>query len=950
MSRRRRQDDQAPASPLDDESIRVRGARVHNLRSVDVDLPRDRLVVLTGVSGSGKSSLAFDTLFAEAQRRYIESLSGPARQFLDQMERPDVDSIEGLPPTVSVDQKTGTSSPRSTVATLTEIHDYLRVLFARTGIPHCPKCGESIRRQTPEQMVATVLALKVGQKVMVLAPLVRGRKGQHAEAFQAIRRAGLLRARVDGEVIEVTLDDPVLAKSRTHSIEAVIDRLVVREGIRARLAESIDLALKLGDGTILLTAQMETGWVDTPLSVHFACPTCGTGLEELEPRTFSFNSPYGACPACDGLGTTSPFDPELVIPDPSRSLAEGAVSPWSRLPSMGTASGGEPDWVDRFLRSSKLTRDRPLESWPSVVFNRFVHGDPETQNASSRSVPGILPELEALEQRTTSERIKQRFAEFRSPVTCEVCAGTGLRAEARSVTVSGETLPQFLERDLVDALARVQSLTFEEAQKPVGLPLVTEIERRLSFLNEVGLGYLTLARRADTLSGGELQRVRVATQIGSGLMGVGYVLDEPTAGLHPSDTERLLQSLFRLRDRGNSVIVVEHDEATIRAADWVVDLGPGAGPDGGQVVAFGPPEDLRILGESSTARYLSKPPALEGRGSGRLSRSQNHVLIRGARVRNLKGIDLTLPVGCLCAISGVSGSGKSTLAHEVIARSARRYLNHQGGRSIGCEAVEGLEAFNQFIAIDQSPIGRGPRSTPATAVGVFDEIRRVFARTREAKLRGYGASRFSFNVKGGRCEACEGLGVQRIRMSFLPDLTVRCSSCRGLRYNDGTLEVRFKGRSIGEVLELRVDESREFFSAHPRVLRGLQALHEAGLGYLTLGQSSSTLSGGEAQRVKLAAELGRAATGKTLYLLDEPTAGLHFDDVQRLIRVLEGLADQGNTVVVIEHNLDLLRASDWLIDLGPGGGDAGGRLVAMGTPQEVERAPESLTGRYLNIQ
>jgi excinuclease ABC subunit A len=925
----------------DRRAIRVRGARVHNLRDVDVDLPRDRLVVLTGVSGSGKSSLAFDTLYAEGQRRYIEGLSSYARQFLDQLERPDVDLVAGLPPTVSIDQKAGTSNPRSTVATVTEIHDYLRLLYARTGIPHCPSCGQAIRRQTPEQMVAGVLGMQQGRKVLVLAPLVRGRKGQHLDAFRAIRRAGLLRARVDGQVVEIQDDPPRLAKTKPHDIEAVVDRLVVRDGIRPRLAESIDLALKLGEGSVLLSAQADAGWEDRLLSVNFACPSCGAGFEELEPRTFSFNSPYGACPTCDGLGTLASFDPDLVIPDRSKSLAEGAVAPWRepRKKAHGAADLGHS--VLAFLDRHRLTADKPLDAWPAGLVGRFLQGEPE------HKFPGLLAELERAYNEAKTEARRAAMEAYRARTTCPDCGGARLRPEARAVTVGGRPIHEVSDLPIGESRLFFEGLRFEPPLDLVGPPLVREIVRRLEFLDRVGLGYLTLARGADTLSGGELQRVRLATQIGSGLVGVCYILDEPTAGLHPRDTGRLLDSLRELRDQGNSVVVVEHDEATIRAADWLIDLGPGAGPDGGIVVATGPPDDLSVTGESLTARYLRHEDRFEGPPHDRLARSPGWIVVVGASERNLKAIDARIPLGALTCVSGVSGSGKSTLVHDVLARAVRRALERSGPRPGAHERVEGLGAIDKMIEIDQTPIGRGPRSTPATYTGVYDEIRKVFARTREAKLRGYSASRFSFNVKGGRCEACEGQGMRRVEMNFLPDLYVLCESCRGKRFNRQTLEIRFKGRSIGDVLDMRVDEARAMFDAQPKVIRGLDALHEAGLGYITLGQSSTTLSGGEAQRVKLAAELGRAATGRTLYILDEPTTGLHHADVGRLLHVLHRLADLGNTIVVIEHNLDVIRTADWVIDLGPEGGDAGGRVVAAGPPLAIAEADESHTGRFL---
>ena len=934
---------EGPEATDEPDLIRVRGARVHNLRNVDVDLPRDRLVVLTGVSGSGKSSLAFDTLYAEGQRRYIEGLSSYARQFLDQLERPDVDAIEGLPPTVAIDQKAGAANPRSTVATVTEIHDYLRVLYARAGVPHCPRCGQPIRRQTPEQMVATVLAMREGRKVLVMAPIVRGRKGAHAEAFQAVRRAGLLRARVDGEVVEIGPDDPKLAKTKSHDVEAVVDRLVVREGIRPRLAESIDLALKLGGGTVLLSAQTETGWADEPLSVHLACPACGLGLEEVEPRTFSFNSPYGACPTCEGMGVISAFDPELVVPDPSLSIARGAVLPWADESVKKSKAAAAGEWVAPFLKQRRLKRTTPLAAWPPAVLKVFLHGSGREPEA----VPGVLPSLESAYETAKTDRRRAALAAYRSETTCPDCLGARLRPEARAVLLGGRSLPDASALPVTGSAAFFEGLTFPGPLERVGPPLVREVVSRLAYLDRVGLGYLTLDRAADTLSGGELQRVRLATQIGSGLVGVGYVLDEPTAGLHPSDTDRLLQSLAGLRDQGNSVLVVEHDESVIRAADWLVDLGPGAGPDGGRLIAEGPPGALVESEPSLTAAYLRGGVPAPASPEGRLARSPGRIVLRNASGRNLRGFDVEIPLGTLTGVSGVSGSGKSTLVHEILARGVRRFLERRGPKPLGGAEFEGLESVDKLIAVDQAPIGRNPRSTPGTYTGVFDEVRKVYARTREAKIRGYGASRFSFNVKGGRCETCEGQGVRRIPMSFLPDLHVRCEACQGLRFNRQTLEVRFKGKSIGEVLASRVDDCRDLFDAQPKVKRGFDALHEAGLGYVTLGQSGTTLSGGESQRVKLAAELGRASGGKTLYVLDEPTTGLHFADVARLLGVLQRLVDLGNTVVVIEHNLDVLRAADWLIDLGPGAGPDGGSLVAAGPPAVVAASERSATGRYL---
>ena len=927
--------------PPDFPAIRVRGARVHNLRDVDVDIPHNQLVVLTGVSGSGKSSLAFDTLYAEGRRRYIESLSSYARQFLDQLERPDLDLIEGLPPTVAIDQRAGMANPRSTVATITEIHDYLRVLYARVGDAHCPKCGHPFRRQTPEQIVTGVLSLAEGRKVLILSPLVRGRKGTHLDVFDTIRRAGLIRVRVDGQVTELTDPPPKLAKTKAHDIEAVVDRLVVREGIRPRLAESIDLALKLSGGTVIISAQSGEVWEDQTLSIHFACPSCGSSFQELEPRTFSFNSPQGACPTCDGLGTVSAFDPDLVIPDRSKSLSEGAIAPWNLGKPAAKALTGRVDRLVPLLKRHKLSPTSALKSWSAKAIRLLLEGEPEHE------FTGLLAELEAEWKDLKSEAQRMAWEAFRDETPCSDCGGARLNAQARSVTVAGLGIHEVSSLPVSDSLGFFQSLQFAPPRDQIGGPLVLEIRRRLEFLEKVGLGYLTLARPSDTLSGGELQRVRLASQIGSGLVGVCYILDEPTAGLHPRDTERLLDSLRTLRDQGNSVVVVEHDEATIRAADWLIDIGPGAGPDGGRITAVGRPDGLHDSGESATARYLTHPEDTLPADSGRLARSPGWLKIVGASERNLKTVNAQFPVGCLTSVSGVSGSGKSTLILEILARSARRALRDAGPRPGACARIEGLDSFDQLVEIDQAPIGRGPRSTPATYTGVFDEIRKVFARTREAKLRGYSARRFSFNAKEGRCEKCEGQGMLKVAMNFLPDLYVVCEACRGLRYNRPTLDVRFKGKSIGDVLMMRVDEAREFFDSQPRVYRTLEALHEAGLGYLTLGQSSTTLSGGEAQRVKLATELAKMATGRTLYILDEPTTGLHFADVDRLLAVLQRLADLGNTLVVIEHNLEVIRSADWVVDLGPDGGDAGGQVLAQGPPSAIVKVEASATGAYL---
>ena len=929
---------EAPGEP----AIRLRGVRVHNLKGVDVDIPRDRLVVLTGVSGSGKSSLAFDTIHAEGRRRYIEGLSTYARQFLDQMERPDLDGIEGLPPTVAIDQKAGTSNPRSTVATVTEAYDYLRLLYARTGTPHCPTCAAPIRRQAPEQVVDMILGLGEGRKVLVLAPMVRARKGQHLDVFQKIRESRLMRARVDGEVLEVDAEPPKLAKTKAHDIEAVVDRLVVREGLRPRIAESVDLALRLGNGAVILSIQEGDAWVDRLSSIHYACPACGTSIDEVEPRTFSFNSPQGACPSCGGLGSFASFDPDLVVPDRSKSLDSGAVAARDAVPAASDLGSSADPALRSFLQKHALTPSTPLADWPPAALAAFFSG-------TKGGYPGLLPGLDAAFAAARTDARRAALEAYRSDSTCPACQGARLRPEARAVLVGGKAIHELTALTIDAARSFLASLRFEPDQALIGPPLVAEVESRLAFLEGMGLHYLTLARGADTLSGGELQRVRLATQIGSGLVGVCYVLDEPTTGLHPRDTGRLLLGLAGLRDRGNTVIVVEHDEATIRAADWLIDLGPGAGPDGGLIVAQGTPAALIESGDSATARHLRGDVAPPLGSPGRLARSPGRIEILGATEHNLKGVDAAIPLGTLTVVTGVSGSGKSTLVHDILARSARRALEQKGPRPGAHRSVEGLAAIDKLIAIDQAPIGRGPRSTPATYSGVLDELRTVFARTREAKVRGYAPSRFSFNVKGGRCETCQGQGVRKVEMNFLPDLYVRCEACEGMRYNPQTLECRFKGKSIGDVLQMRVLEAHALFDAIPKVARPLESLIEAGLGYVALGQSSTTLSGGEAQRVKLAAELGRVATGKTLYILDEPTTGLHFADVASLLVVLHRLADLGNTLVVIEHNLDVIRTADWVIDLGPEGGNQGGHLVAQGPPQTIAATPASETGKWLGL-
>ena len=901
----------------------------------------DCLVVLTGVSGSGKSSLAFDTIYAEGQRRYLEWLSSSGRQFLDQIELPDVDSIDGLPPTVAIDQRGGAANPRSTLGTITEINDYLRLLYARAGVPHCPACNVPIRRQTPEQMVDQFMRMNVGRKVQILAPLVLGRKGQHADVFRAIRTAGLIRARVDGEIIEVTETPPKLAKNKAHSIEAIVDRVAIREGIRPRLAESLDLALKLSGGGIVALLDSPSGWEEQVHSINLNCPQCGASLPAIDLRTFSFNSPHGACPACEGLGSRATFQPDLVVPDRGRSWERDAAPPWSLLISEKIVSESDQALVTDFLARHGVSAKASVASWPPPVWDAFWSGEP------AESFPGLAALLEQNMLRLSNEGLRQALAVYREEVPCPGCGGSRLNAVARAVRLDGRSIAEVGAQPIGDLIPFFRSLSVEPGLEKVVSPPAAEVVGRLECLLEVGLDYLTLNRGSDTLSGGELQRARLAAQLGAGLVGVCTILDEPTAGLHPSDTARLITALHRLLGQGNSVLVVEHDLAVIRAADWVLDLGPGAGPLGGSVVAAGRPDQLAAFQGSVTGEYLARGPKLKIDAGTRLARTPGWIEIRDASLHNLKGVDGRIPLSALTCVTGVSGSGKSTLVHDVLARSVRRYLHRSGDRGDTFERVSGLSAIDQLVEVDQSPIGRSPRSIAATPSGLFAEIRRVFAMMRESKTRGFGASRFSFNARGGRCEACRGLGQRKIPMHFLPDLHVTCEECGGKRYNRQTLVVRFKGKSIADVLGMRVDDCLELFDAVPRVRRPLEALHDVGLGYLTLGQSSTTLSGGEAQRIKLAAELGRPAGGRVLYVLDEPTTGLHFADVERLLVILEKLVGLRHSVLVIEHQLDVIAAADWVIDLGPGGGEAGGRVVAMGPPSEIAQSEGSLTGKAL---
>jgi excinuclease ABC subunit A len=931
--------------PLD--RIIVRGAREHNLQSLDVEIPRDRLVVLTGISGSGKSSLAFDTIYAEGQRKYVESLSAYARQFLGLMEKPDVDHIEGLSPAVSIDQKGAPRNPRSTVGTVTEIYDYLRLLYARIGVPHCPKCGRPISRQTPEQIVDRVLALPEGQRILVLGPVVRGRKGEYRQLFQDLRRQGFARVRVDGALYELGEEIP-LDKNKKHQIEVVVDRLVVKPDIRTRLNDSVETALKLGQGIVAISV---VDGEDMIFSQNFACPDDGVSLPEIEPRIFSFNAPYGACPTCTGLGFKQEIDPDRVL-DPNLSLLDGAVLPWASSTS---------EYYQELLRSLAehfgVDMHTPVRKISREFIRVLLHGTDEEVRIRyhnrwgalrqyDTAFEGVIPQLERRYAETDSEYLKEEIEEYMSTAPCPDCRGTRLKKESLAVTIGGRSIAEVSALTVRGALQFFATLTMTEREQLIAHQVLKEIKARLTFLVDVGLDYLTLDRTANTLSGGEAQRIRLATQIGSGLMGVLYVLDEPSVGLHQRDNRRLIDTLLRLRDLGNTILVVEHDEETIRSADWIVDIGPGAGAQGGRVVASGPLEAVLAEPESITGQYLSgkrQIPKPDQRRPG----SGDALVIRGAREHNLKGIDVRIPLGMFVCVTGVSGSGKSTLIDDILHRALAQHLHGARLRPGAHDRIEGLRLIDKVINIDQSPIGRTPRSNPATYTKTFDLIRELFALTPDARVRGFRQGRFSFNVRGGRCNACEGDGIVRIEMHFLPDVYVPCDVCKGKRYNRETLEVKYKGKSIADVLDMTVDEALEFFSAVPRIRRKLRTLADVGLGYIRLGQSATTLSGGEAQRVKLSTELSRRDTGRTVYILDEPTVGLHFADVHRLLEVLHRLVDAGNTVIVIEHNLDVIKTADWIIDLGPEGGEFGGEVIGEGTPEQVAGVAASYTGQFL---
>lgn len=919
--------------------IALRGVRVHNLRIPEVNIPRNALVVITGPSGSGKSSLAFDTLYAEGQRQFLESLSLYARQFLQQLERPDVDLIQGLPPTISIDQRGTQYNPRSTVATVTEIYDYLRLLYARVGTPHCPKCGEEIRPQSEQQIVQALRALPEQTRLCILAPLVRGRKGEHQEVFEKARKAGFVRVRVDGQVYE--LDQvPSLRRQQQHTIEAVVDRLIIRPGIETRLAESVRLALRHGNGTLIAQIIPPGRSADAVAEERMfsslrSCSRCGLSIPELEPRTFSFNSPYGACPRCDGMGEIEQFDPELLFADPDKPLVHGALAVWTSLDSRTQRQVRQ----NLEIALADLGLD-PLSSWSVLPATR------RRQILSGVNGPGLLQVLEEWFQELDPED-QENFRDFRSRRICPDCGGARLQPVARHVRIGGMAIHELTALSIADALRFVRELQFEGVQEAIARPILREVIGRLEFLRNVGVDYLSLNRPVNSLSGGELQRVRLAGGLGAGLVGVCYILDEPSIGLHPRDNQRLISSLRGLQKQGNTVIVVEHDEAVMREADWLIDLGPGSGRDGGRVVAQGPPQVVASEGQSLTGRYLSGQMTIPVPANRRIPRRGHAIVLEGVRTNNLKNISVRFPLGLLICVTGVSGAGKSSLVSQTLVPALRHKLGAGGPKPGPFRKLKGAELVDKVIEIDQSPIGRTPRSTPATYVGVFDQIRRIFADLRESRERGYKPGRFSFNVRGGRCETCEGQGQQRIEMNFLPDLYVPCPSCQGKRFNEQTLEIRYRGKSIADVLEMRVEEAIELFENFPAVRRRLVTLRDVGLGYITLGQPSPTLSGGEAQRTKLAAELGKVSSGKSLYILDEPTIGLHAEEIRKLLDVLNQLVDLGNTVIVIEHHLDIIKTADWVIDLGPEGGDRGGELVAEGPPEAIAACERSLTGQFL---
>ncbi len=940
------------------EWIKIRGAKEHNLKNIDVDIPRNELVVLTGLSGSGKSSLAFDTIYAEGQRRYMESLSSYARMFLGQMEKPDVEKIEGLSPAISIDQKSTNRNPRSTVGTVTEIYDYFRLLYARIGIPHCPNCGRPIAKQTVDQMVDQILALPEGTKIQLLAPVVRGRKGEHAKVLERAKRSGYVRVRIDGNLYDLS-EEIKLEKNIKHNIEIVVDRLVVKDGIRQRLTDSIETALRLSKGVVIADfVDLDEHDPDRrkPFSEKRACPN-GHQLEldEIEPRTFSFNAPYGACPVCTGIGYKLEIDPELVIPDPSKTLNENAIEPWGMTKGTG-------EYYRHVLEGlgdeMGFDLDTPWKDLPKDVRHAIMYGHDFKVQVSYRNrwgrmreystgFEGVVRTLMRRHDETDSDQMKQYYESYMREVPCQACHGRRLRPEVLAVTVGDESIADVCDMSAEKSLEWINDLRLDGSAAKIAGEVVKEIRARLGFLNDVGLNYLTLSRAAKTLSGGEAQRIRLATQIGSGLVGVMYVLDEPSIGLHQRDNERLISTLHHLRDLGNTLIVVEHDEDTIKSADWVIDIGPGAGEHGGEVVYSGPAAKIVDAPRSITGDYIARRRTIEVPASRRKVRKTKQLRVIGARENNLKNLNVDFPLGVFTCVTGVSGSGKSTLVNQILYPVLADKLN--GARIVPGKhtRVEGVDQCDKVIHVDQNPIGRTPRSNPATYTGVWDKIRTLFAKTPEAQVRGYGPGRFSFNVKGGRCEACHGDGTLKIEMNFLPDVYVDCEECHGQRYNRETLEVKYNGKSVADVLNMPIEEAARFFKAYPSISRYLDTLVQVGLGYIRLGQPAPTLSGGESQRVKLATELQRRSTGKTVYILDEPTTGLHFEDVRKLLMVLQGLVDKGNTVIVIEHNLDVVKSADWLIDLGPEGGDGGGTVVAEGTPEQVAQCERSWTGRFL---
>ncbi|WP_195495525.1 excinuclease ABC subunit UvrA [Enterococcus gallinarum] len=931
------------------DKIVIHGARAHNLKNIDVTIPRDKLVVVTGLSGSGKSSLAFDTLYAEGQRRYVESLSAYARQFLGQMDKPDVDSIDGLSPAISIDQKTTSKNPRSTVGTVTEINDYLRLLYARIGHPICPNDHIEIASQSVEQMVDEVLALPDRTKIQLLAPIVYQKKGQHKKVFEMIQREGYVRIRVDGEIYDVS-EAPELEKNKKHDIAIVIDRIVVKEGIRSRLFDSFEAALRLADGYAVVDV---IGQEEMLFSEHYSCPYCGFTVGELEPRLFSFNAPFGACPDCDGLGVKLEVDTDLVIPDTSKTLREGAIVPWNPI-----SSQYYPQMLEQACLEFNIDMDTPFEELPeehqAIILNgsngEMFHFHYENDFGGVRDVEvpfeGILPNIKRRYHETNSDFTREQMRLYMTELTCKTCHGYRLNPQALSVKVNGKHIGELSEMAINNALSFVEKLTLSEQEKMIAKPIVKEVDDRLSFLRNVGLDYLTLSRASGTLSGGEAQRIRLATQIGSNLSGVLYILDEPSIGLHQRDNDRLLDSLRKMRDLGNTLIVVEHDEDTMRSADYLIDVGPGAGHAGGEIVAAGTPEEVAANEHSLTGQYLSGKREIPTPAERRAGNGQS-IRLTGAAENNLKNVSVDFPLGKFIAVTGVSGSGKSTLVNEILKKALAQKINRNSNKPGKYKKLTGYEAIEKLIDIDQSPIGRTPRSNPATYTSVFDDIRDLFAKTNEAKVRGYKKGRFSFNVRGGRCEACKGDGIIKIEMHFLPDVYVPCEVCHGKRYNSETLEVHYKGKNIAEILEMTVEDAVEFFKHIPKIHRKLQTIVDVGLGYVTMGQPATTLSGGEAQRMKLASELHKNSHGKSFYILDEPTTGLHTDDIARLLKVLERFVDAGNTVLVIEHNLDVIKSADHVIDLGPEGGEGGGTILATGTPEEIAAVPESYTGKYL---